>query len=81
MVFSFVSIVILLLLIVGFVVILLFVFATRQTGRENVSMAEPESSGMSAYASSKLLEAKDLLDRGAITEEEFQQMKKEILGK
>ena len=74
-------IVLLLLLIVGFVVILLFVFAIRQTGRENVSMAEPESSGMSAYASSKLLEAKDLLDRGAITEEEFQQMKKEILGK
>ena len=81
MVFSIVSIVILLLLIVGFVVILLFVFVIKQTGRENVSMAEPESSGMSAYASSKLLEAKDLLDRGAITEEEFQQMKKEILGK
>jgi len=40
---------------------------------------EKQSFGISAYGASKLKEAKDLLDSGIITEEEFQQMKEEYL--
>ena len=40
---------------------------------------EIQSFGISAYGASKLKEAKDLLDSGIITEEEFQQMKEEYL--
>ena len=40
---------------------------------------EKQSFGISAYGASKLKEAKDLLDSGIITEEEFQQIKDEYL--
>jgi hypothetical protein len=40
---------------------------------------EEQSFGISAYGASKLKEAKDLLDSGIITEEEFQQIKDEYL--
>ena len=40
---------------------------------------EKQSFGISAYGATKLKEAKDLLDSGIITEEEFQQIKDEYL--
>ena len=40
---------------------------------------EEQSFGISAYGASKLKEAKDLLNNGIITEEEFQQIKDEYL--
>ena len=39
----------------------------------------PKDSGISAYAASKLKEAKELLDRGVISEEEFKQIKDDYL--
>ena len=48
-----------------------------EPGTEEVS--EEQSFGISAYGATKLKEAKDLLDSGIITEEEFQQIKDEYL--
>jgi signal transduction histidine kinase len=50
--------------------------ARKQARREKES-----GRGVSAYAASKLKEAKELLDRGVISEEEFRQIKDDYLKK
>ena len=40
-----------------------------------------EKSTINTHMTDKLMESKNLLDRGIITEEEFEEMKKDIMGK
>ena len=46
---------------------------------DHASDGASKDSGISAYAASKLKEAKELLDRGVISEEEFKQIKDDYL--
>ena len=61
--------------------ILLYIYRTEiepwEDDRPGVSVSK--DSGISAYAASKLKEAKELLDRGVISEEEFKQIKDDYL--
>ena len=46
-----------------------------------INISENENSTINTYTADKLMEAKNLSEKGVITEEEFEKMKKEIMGK
>jgi len=59
---------------------LLYIYRTEIEPWEDASSdGASKDSGISAYAASKLKEAKELLDRGVISEEEFKQIKDDYL--
>ena len=50
---------------------------------ENIepALGENERSTINTHTADKLMESKNLLDRGIITEEEFEEIKKDMMGK
>ena len=59
---------------------LLYVYRTEIEPWEEIAVPSPKDFTMNAYTANKLQEAKDLLDRGIISMEEFLEIKKESIG-
>jgi shikimate kinase len=59
----------------------LYIYRTEIEPWEDVrpGVSVSKDSGISAYGANKLKEAKELLDRGVISEEEFKQIKDDYL--
>ena len=72
-------IIIILILVIVFVAIFLIILTKKKDMPINIS--ENENSTINTYTADKLMEAKNLSEKGVITEEEFEKMKKEIMGK
>jgi uncharacterized membrane protein len=71
--------VVILILVIVFVAIFLIILTKKKDMPINIS--ENEKSTINTHMTDKLMESKNLLDRGIITEEEFEEMKKDIMGK
>ena len=63
--------------------ILIFMLTKKKSVPENIEPAvgENERSTINTHTADKLMESKNLLDRGIITEEEFEEIKKDMMGK
>ena len=72
-------IVAILILVIMFVAIFLIILTKKKDAPKNISANENPT--INTYTAGKLMESKKLLDKGVITEEEFEEMKKEIMGK
>ncbi len=72
-------IVAILILVIMFVAIFLIVLTKKKDIPKNISVNENPT--INTHTADRLMEAKKLLDKGVITEEEFEEMKKEIMGK
>jgi hypothetical protein len=59
---------------------LLYVYRTEIEPWEEITIPSPKNFTMNAYTANKLQEAKELLDRGIISMEEFLEIKKESIG-
>ena len=55
-------------------------FKDSKKQSEEITIPSPKDFTMDAYTANKLQEAKDLLDRGIISMEEFLEIKKESIG-
>ena len=58
-------------------------FLKKNKVPENIepALGENERSTINTHTADKLMESKNLLDRGIITEEEFEEIKKDMMGK
>ena len=58
-------------------------FLKKNKVPENIepALGENERSTINTHMTNKLMESKNLLDRGIITEEEFEEIKKDMMGK
>jgi len=70
---------VILILVIAFVAIILTILTKKKDTPENISANENPT--INTHTAGKLMESKKLLDNGVITEEEFEEMKKEIMGK
>jgi uncharacterized membrane protein len=70
---------VILILVIAFVAIFLTILTKKKDTPENISANENPT--INTHTAGKLMESKKLLDNGVITEEEFEEMKKEIMGK
>ena len=73
------SIIIILILVIVFVAIFLIILTKKKD--MPIDISENEKSTINTYTADRLMEAKKLSEKGVITEEEFEEMKKEIMGK
>ena len=71
--------VVILILVIVFVAIFLTILTKKKDTPKNISANENPT--INTHTAGKLMESKKLLDKGVITEEEFEEMKKEIMGK
>ncbi len=78
-IFGILLIIAILTLVIIFVVIFLKILTKKKDTPKNISTNE--ISTINTYTADRLMEAKNLSEKGVITEEEFEEMKKEIMGK
>ena len=72
-------IVAILILVIVLVAIFLTILTKKKDTPKNISANE--NTTINTYTADRLMEAKKLSEKGVITEEEFEEMKKEIMGK